>query len=344
MGLIENVRAANRGYQSGIKSINDAFVKARKAIEDERAKRLSKAADVQGMQDEVDEAKGRGAQLQQVAKDIAGELYQLERRRAELLEKQVLNEQARHEAEDDISEISSDMAAADKDLAVVDARMEELTKEMGRLTEERRQLTAKKDQAIANALVIYCSDSEERIRAIDKSTQREGARQVLESYHRAVEDDPEVAALTEAREEWKSISKAAQSGAVRKSAETELAKAEKALEKRFPGISTAEKAGAMEEDLLEVFYMPQDEEFITFMPLSAASMRLEKDDDDLPARVIYEFADFGVKAFEERHDMCVMVTEAHPGDRVVSLELSGGSVGFLFSPLPKNVREAIENE
>lgn len=188
------------------------------------------------------------------------------------------------------------------------------------------------------------------------------ALQALEHLNRARHDDPRVAELWEARQEWQRISQSAGPVQVRKTAGREVQRIEEEIDVRFPGALVAAARGSKLDELEEIFARPlgSGSGYVISLPVPVEICKTldsgaTSDAEDLAVRVIWGFAG-GIpntpkrkSRFAIRGNSLIMLVEETLAEtqsrNPIAVRLAGGGrVSFLISELPRELQEALTDD
>lgn len=224
-----------------------------------------------------------------------------------------------------------------------------------RLREERRAALRKYLAALWTRL----------LEADRKAASGMEARAELDRLNRARHDDPRVAELWEARQEWLRIAQSAGPPPVRETARREVQKIEEDLERRFPGALKVATAGTL-DDLEEVYLCPRAAgdgwKLLLCIPAEiceSLNAGESASTQGLAARIIWAFAR-GIQnegghgepwrsRFDVQQGYLVMFVDGGPENikdrETIAVALSGGGrVTFMLSELPTEIRGAMNDE
>jgi hypothetical protein len=245
---------------------------------------------------------------------------------------------------------------ADTDLAETLAREisqaeASLERERGRLRDARRAALAEYLDGMWQRLQHLLESHEDRKEAI------ESRRRLEKQRH----EDAELAALWEAREEWRRILSSSGPTLVVKTAKAELNRIEAEIESRFPGALGAASSGQTLSEIEELFAGTRRGELSAWIPLPIPLevwRHLEAGGRGVPEtlamRLVWAFARHvppsRYKGAFFAGDLCCGFATACSEQELTRSEAivlhlaSGASVSFLLSPLPPEVAEVVSED
>lgn len=346
--------------------ILDLLSGTEKEMEDHLRSQESAEARERNLKQEAAEMQPAISELERTLRDSQLKVQEIERQikelQARLRERQKENERVEADystAKGAATDRLRDAARARKEAENWGAKVAEARERIQwyqmRLREERRAALRKHLAALWTRL----------LEADRKAASGTEARAELDRLNRARHDDPRVAELWEARQEWLRIAQSAGPPPVRETARREVQKIEEDLDNQFPGALKVAAAGPLDE-LEEVYLCPRAAGDGWKLLLCIPAEICESLDagesgptQGLAARIIWAFAraiqnDGGhdeqwSSRFEVQQGYLVMFVDGGPENmkdqETIAVALSGGGrVTFMLSELPTEIRGAMNDE
>jgi len=274
-----------------------------------------------------------------------------------LSERQREEEKVRFSIEDAqtlIGRLNKDEQSEQTNIQRIDEEIEIKEKEKER---HKQRLLAACHSAFKRYLDDLWSRLLNLISAEDAMKEKTAAR---DNLRKARHEDPEIASLCEAREEWTRILSSAVISSVKATAKTELDKIKLELDRRFPGALEVDEKLTTIGEMEELFYLPswQGSALKVFLPIPVPTFEsLNSSETQTPQKVAMQLIWSIVQSWHLRADnscfqadgiQCVLKTqtpETEIARTPVSLQLpAGSSVSFIMSQLPNELMEALAHE
>lgn len=340
----------------------DAIQNAKNQLEKLRGERQAALERARQSRADADAKRATGNDHANSVRLIEAQVVELERQIQELRSK--LNErqaELKH-CRDEQLEISSaiaeqrkrertELSAADSFDDGIEKTERALARDHSRLLEARRSALPAYLDYVWGRLLEHSRGAEQRRAAVD----------TRQRFERERHQNPELASLWEAREEWKRIANSAAPTLVIQTAKSELARVERELETRFPGLWDALAGEAAVAETEEVFFRTVDATSFTSIPLPIPSETWKAiadgqagNEEQLAMRLVWAMS----KAMPPSDSESILDPDAarpsfvtkKPADEVelmdpLVLDLPrGGRVSLILSPLPAEANEALANE
>jgi hypothetical protein len=245
----------------------------------------------------------------------------------------------------------SELGAADNFDEEIEKTEKALDRDHSRLLEARRSALPAYLDYVWGRLLEHSRGSEQRRAAVDTRQRFEQERH----------QTPELASLWEAREEWKRIVNSTAPTLVIQTARSELARVERELETRFPGLWDALAGESAVTETEELFFRTVDATSSTSIPLpipnetwKAIADGQAGNEEQLAMRLVWALAKAMPPSESESqldpdgpHPSFVTKKSADEVELMDPLVLElprGGRVSLILSPLPAEAHEAFANE
>ncbi|MFI5399075.1 MAG: hypothetical protein ACHQ9S_26385 [Candidatus Binatia bacterium] len=191
--------------------------------------------------------------------------------------------------------------------------------------------------------------------------QRSVATDTRQKFEQQRHQDPELASLWEAREEWKKIVSSSAPTLVLQTAKTELARVENEINTRFPGIFDALTVDRGLAEIEELFFRQEGDAGTVWMPLPipmAVWKAIEEGGSTLPEqvgmRLVWSIAkavspsthssEFGAQGAHGYFTTDRLPEAVIKADPVVLQLPGGGRVDLILSPFPPELAEVFGDE
>lgn len=233
-------------------------------------------------------------------------------------------------------------SALERDLAGLD---DERSRHGQQLAEKRRRAVAQHAESVWRSICSQATALE--------STKL--ARSSAEALARARQENPEVASLCEAREQWQMFLKGPVVPMVRQTAERELAGIEKEIERLYPGGLEAGSTAASTSDFEDFYWYAEGAERIVLLPIpervhESVAAGGQGVDETLALRLVWAICRSGLVPesgieFCVRSGLAAIRLEAgfeSGADEVVSLDMGSDlTIAALVSRLPSEIEEVL---
>lgn len=292
----------------------------------------------------------------QETESLSTQLQEIEEQLRDLLSMKREKERERDEALRKVSGFEEEVARVRKTLKRDEDERDRIESDLKSLDEERHRHRRSLIEARLRAVQQHAEKVWASIRVRATSVEsRQMERAAAETLARARSEDPAVASLCEAREQWQKFLSGPTVPMVRDTAKRELEAIERELEARYPGSLKGRSAAQPDPDFEDIYWFPKGESRMLLVPVperifqSVAEGR-EGPEEALAMRMVWTACRSGLipgdrTRFRLISGLCVLEAEGDAGagfEEVVALDLGQGlSVSALISRLPGEIEEVL---
>lgn len=355
MGLDDLIRSRSR-------EPSDALARLEQELDRNRKERASALDRARRSRAEADRLRSVSTEREATARKIQSQIADLEEQLQQLRARIEARQSELRECSDALSEVDrkvseqrkldrSDTDRAEALATEISNAENALERERGRLREARRAALADYLQALWGRIKEVSASHETNRSALE-------ARRNLEAQRH---QDPELASLWEAREEWRRIVQTSGPSLVVKTARTELDRIDQQLEARFPGALQASQGNQGLSEIEELFLAPRPRDGGSWIPLPiplSIWRSIERGDhgadEALGMRLIWALSRALPPSryrggFFAGDFCCGLSTDAAESDLAqiesIGFPLPGGaSVAFILTSLPREVVDVIADD
>ena len=348
------------------RTVRDLLESSAREMEELKTRRATALAQIQRTRREIGTLKELEVEcaatmrpLESMVADLERAINDLQSQIERLRDRAIEFKAALKETRETHEEVEGQLAAERKAERRDQQHAEELAHELAKVGQGRAQQRARLGDEQRKAFATYLDRIWRRL--CDLSRQEEelrGGREALKELERQRHDDPHIAVLWEARQEWAYIEQSTAPALVRNTARSKVAEIEEELNTRFPNALAAAQRGGPSSELEELYFVSGDGGAV-WVPLplpvgvwSSCESRAPDFEHDLVARIVWALARVfppsqyasrfvNVQGLRGLAARCSAETLQEADGLRIELP-AGGTVAFLFSPLPGELAEVIQ--
>lgn len=326
--VINRKKQERKGKDQERKQIYTEIARKKEEIRTIKDGKKSKDNEIDAYQHKLDELEQKRMELLDLIFDLQHEQEEMDRKKTSL--------------EDGIKEDEGDLRKLEGEIRALDREIESLMQKRNRLEEKWN------DEA-RHSMEEYGKDLERQlVKMMEIAPETEQAMDAYRALMKAIEEDSEIRAKWEAREEWKRIYDISKVQAVKETARTEIEKKSKEIEEAFPGSLSMEKIEENESIILELYFFEEEEGYlVVFLPVTSETWKSISEGEtgrreELAARVFWSFACGDKASYDLRHEFPALILPDTPDNISLSIEFPNEKKAeFSLEKLPDSILEAI---